>query len=204
MTWWESLGTFESIMYATAGISSLLFILRLILLFFIGDTDLEAEDAGMLDVDGGDTDGAMELAETHDLRLFSSTGILGFLCVGSWSSLYAFENWQSVGLSSLVFAGSGLVVLFGVAYLMRGLLSLQEDTTVKLSNAVGNIADVYLRIPPHKEGMGKVHVLLHEQIREYRAISLDDSPIETGAKVRVIGVEEDNVLLVQRVSEEWV
>jgi len=82
-------------------------------------------------------------------------------------------------------AGSG--ALFGVHWIMQQLQRLQDDGTVRIGRAVGKKGVVYLSVPPHKTGAGKVHLNLQNRTVEYLAMTADDR-IPTGAQVTVTDV----------------
>jgi serine/threonine protein kinase len=92
--------------------------------------------------------------------------------------------------------GAGGGALFGVAYMMRALYRLRADGTVRLDRAVGHTGSVYLSVPGHKTGAGKVHLNLQNRTMEYQAITAQ-GPLPCGAKVVVVGlVSPDTVEVV--------
>jgi hypothetical protein len=50
---------------------------------------------------------------------------------------------------------------------------------------VGQSGDVYLSIPAHRGGTGKVHITLQERLMELDAVTTEEF-IDTGARVLVI------------------
>jgi len=67
-----------------------------------------------------------------------------------------------------------------------------------LENAVGLIADTYLRIPAEKKGTGKVMVAVQGSVHEVDAMT-EGEAIPTGTKVRVTRVIGAELLEVERV-----
>jgi hypothetical protein len=84
-----------------------------------------------------------------------------------------------------VAAGGG--AMFLVAALMRGLGKLRADGTVRIERAVGKTGTVYLKVPAHKGGAGKVHLQLQNRTVEYQAVTPSEE-LPTGAKVVVVNV----------------
>ncbi len=73
----------------------------------------------------------------------------------------------------------------GVALAMRGMRRLDGDQTLRLHNAVGLSADVYLGIPGHRSGTGKVHMTVQSRVVEFDAMTSEDG-IATGTRVLVV------------------
>jgi hypothetical protein len=91
---------------------------------------------------------------------------------------------------------AGLAAMYGVYWLMRGLYQMQAEGNVRLVRAVGQSASVYLRIPGHNTGVGKVQINLQNRTMEYQART-DGDEIPTGAKVTVVGILDANTVAVQ-------
>jgi hypothetical protein len=71
--------------------------------------------------------------------------------------------------------------------MMRGLHRLKSDGTARIERAVGQNGTVYLRIPAHKAGVGKVLVNVQNRTMEYQAMTNADELL-TGAPVVVVHV----------------
>lgn len=95
---------------------------------------------------------------------------------------------------------AGLAAMYGVYWLMRGLYQMQAEGNVRLGRALGQAASVYLRIPGHNTGVGKVQINLQNRTMEYQARTEGDE-IPTGAKVTVVGVIDANTVAVQLCAE---
>ena len=81
---------------------------------------------------------------------------------------------------------AGLGSASAVALAQRQLRRLERDGTVRLENAVGEAATVYLSIPGGAAGPGKVHLALQGRTVELQAVS--HTPLPTGASVVVVDV----------------
>jgi hypothetical protein len=79
---------------------------------------------------------------------------------------------------------------------MRFLWSMRESGTLDYHNAVGEIATVYLPIPPKREGRGQVQVIIQGRLQTIPAITSRGERLENRAKVLVVDVLEDNTLVV--------
>jgi membrane protein implicated in regulation of membrane protease activity len=82
---------------------------------------------------------------------------------------------------------SAVGAMFAVHSMMRGLHRLKSDGTARIERAVGQSGTVYLRIPAHKAGVGKVLVNVQNRTMEYQAMTNADE-LPTGAPVVVVHV----------------
>jgi len=132
------------------------------------------------------------------LHLFTFRGITAFLAVYGWAALAisrAGRPWLMAVLIGLI---SGLAAMIAVALVMRLIIRLQVDGTVAVENAVGSRGEVYLSVPPRRQGEGKVNVVIQETMTECAAVTDEESTIPTGTEVTVIGITRDHQLIVMR------
>jgi hypothetical protein len=95
-------------------------------------------------------------------------------------------------------AGAGLVGLSLVGLLMQSLSSLEAEGTVHIEQALGEEATVYLTIPAHNSGAGKITVTVQNRLMEYRAVTDSPEAIPTGAPVEVVDMVDEETLKVAR------
>lgn len=114
---------------------------------------------------------------------------------------------QAAGVSVLTtFAGAfvaGLGAMYLLKWLMQSLAALRSDGTVRIDRAVGAVGTVYLTIPGHNKGLGKVTLNLQSRAVEVEARTAADG-IPTGAKVKVVRVEGEIVDVIPANSAEQV
>lgn len=115
------------------------------------------------------------------LAAFGAGGLLGLQTLGPVAALV---------LAPLL----GLTAAFAIAWLMRAMLRLEADGTLRLENAIGATARVHLGIPAAKAGAGKVHVTVQGRTVELDAVTAHDRPLPTGAAVVVIDVAGSDVV----------
>ena len=102
----------------------------------------------------------------------------------------------------LLFAtGSGAGAMFAVHYLVKQLGRLNQDQTLRVHRALGQVGSVYIPIPAQKASSGKIQLTLQNRVVEYEAITSGDEKLPTGAKVRVIAVR-GSVLEVEPILQE--
>jgi membrane protein implicated in regulation of membrane protease activity len=153
---------------------------------------------------GFDTDGA-DIDAGHDAGWFFGVvsiktlvaGVTFFGLAGIAFDAYGFDQ-----ASTLVYAlAAGAVALFLMAWLMRSLHRLNAQGNVRVHNAIGQPARVYLTIPGNRAGAGKVTVSLQGRTMEYAAVT-GAGDLPTGAAVRVVGIVGGNMLEVAPLAGE--
>lgn len=210
--WWASLTGLEQVLLYVAVPATLLLLIQTILLFLggMGGGDTDADDghldlSGHADLSGDSPDASADLhddGDAHDghaaagLHVLTLRGIVAFLTLFSWGGLWL----SHLGLRPFwaLFLGIqlGIVGMVGIALVLREAIKLQQDGTLDLRNAVGRSGSVYLTVPPQRSGPGKVNVLVQEQFWEFEAVTDSETPIPTGAEVEIVGLVDDEILLV--------
>jgi anti-sigma factor RsiW len=137
--------------------------------------------------DGGDHD------VSHDAQVSWFVGVLTFRTLVAALTFFGLAG-RAAAAAEATPAGSfalalaaGAVALFGVGFLMRSLARLRAEGTVHMHRAVGQTGTVYLSVPGHKTGAGKVHLNLQNRTVECQAVTPQE-PLPTGAKVVVVGL----------------
>jgi membrane protein implicated in regulation of membrane protease activity len=183
-----------------------------------GDHDTDHGGLGDAGHDvGGDTgtDMAHDIVhdtghDTHDADQGSSSWYFGMLSFRALSAAFAFFGLSGLaayfgglepGQSLLVALAGGAAALYLVASMMRMLAKLRSDGTVRIERAVGTVGTVYLRIPGHRAGAGKVTLVLQGRSVECPAITAEDD-LPTGSRVRVVAVVGPDTLEVAPVTTE--
>lgn len=186
-TWWEGLTIMNKVVMVIALISSLIFLIQTVLTFVGMDSggDFDADFDGDMDAD-------------TPFQLFSFRNLINFLLGFSWSIIALQGLISNTIVLVLVAALIGAALVAGVMYMMFFMMKLQQSGTMKIEEAVGKNAVVYLSIPANKTGVGKVHVKLQKTLRELDAITSGEE-IETGAMVVVSDVYENTILIVHKI-----
>jgi membrane protein implicated in regulation of membrane protease activity len=149
----------------------------------------------------GPAEGIVQDLGTSDyaFRFFSLFSISAFLftggCIGMWS--HSIFNSSIVSLILFILAGGVASLL--IQFIMRAMLKLQTSGNVQLSNAVGQTATVYLKIPVG--GKGQVEITIQDRKKILSAMTEDSEEIPTGTKVAVTSVSS-SCLVVTRFKLE--
>ena len=161
-------------------------------IFFIVQTILTFTGSGSDDVDAN-FDGDLDVSD-HPFQLFSLRNLINFLLGFGWGgvSLYGvIGNKFLLGVCAFLI-GLGFIAIFFLV--MRFMWKLAENNSFKIEDTLNKTADVYLPIPPNKEGKGKVQISVKGSVHELDAITLNDRRLERGKLVTVTGIE--NSLLI--------
>ena len=189
--WWNSLLLGQQIFFLIALPSSLVLILQTILLLLgIGDDDADFD---------GDIEG--DMSGDDGLAIFSVRGILSMFCIMGWSGFALLATPLPPVVSVLISVALGILTLFGIAYLMRGINRLQSSGNLQISNAIGKVGQVYIPIPGSAKAAGKINLTVQEQYREFSAITMQENELKTGAYVRVVAVDDAGTLVVEPVAK---
>jgi hypothetical protein len=165
----------------------------------IHDCGTDASGAGPGDTHGGGFHGD---DASSGLALLSIRGIMAFFTVGGWAGIVMAGIVASPFLSVTAALIAGAVALYGVALLFKWAARLQSAGNVSMKYAVGKTAKVYIAIPGGKKGFGKVLLTFQGRFTECDAVSDTDADLKAGQLVRVIGLADEDTLVVAPLDEE--
>lgn len=177
--------------------------------FDAGGFDADFDGAGF-DADGFDADlpdpADATMADGHiadgahgsGLRLFTMQGIISFAAIFGWSGLLLMQSGVGNTISLILATVFGFAAMLVMAFILRGMLRLQQDGTLNIRNAIGKSGTVYLPIYPHRAAPGKVTLMVQNRLVELEAVTDDEEKIETGRQVVVTGISGTNTLIVAK------
>lgn len=172
---------------AVAG--TLIFILKLVLMFVGGDTmdlDTDVDSPPDAALDGNDSTGAFKALSLQSIAAFA----MGF----GWGGLGVYHGLNAGIMLSVVGAiGGGVLMVWVLAMLLRGVLALQSDGTVSMKQAVGVEGNVYVTVPGAGAGSGQVKLVVSGRQRIVNAIT-DGGPLPSSSRVKVVKVNSDNTV----------
>lgn len=154
----------------------------------------DADDIdGDLDADIDDMDGGA------GWQFFTYKNVLGFFTLFGWTGLGFLQ--MGLGLLIAVFFSviAGLIMMAIMAALFYYISKLHQSGTMIIENAVGHTGEVYLRVPPSREGHGKIQVEVQGTLREMDAITDDEKELPTGSVAQVLEIVNNQILLVTQV-----
>lgn len=204
--WWASLTLSMKILWGITLSSSLVFIIQSIMTFIgadAGDSGLDADFDGSfdgnLDTDAGALDhtSAADAASATGMNLLTFRNLINFLLGFGWSAILLKENITSVALLLTVSVLVGIGLVAAVMYMFKWLSGMQQSGNINLyKSAVGCQGKVYLTIPGHRDGQGKVQISINGAIREYDAMTEGDT-LKTGLSINVVEVIDAGTVLVE-------
>ncbi len=183
--WWNSLGAALQLYYAIAFAASALLLLQLLLSLvgFDGDADMDFD------------------TEVHDFGGYLSLrSLTAFFAGFGWGGVVALRGGMSVLGSAVVAVATGGVLMASVVALMRGLYAMRASGTLDYSNAIGQVANVYLPIPPNMEGPGQVEVLVQGRLAVVQAFTRAGHRLPNRSRVRVTETLDQQTLVVEPLS----
>ena len=161
------------------------FVIKLTLLLIGADHGGEFHDA---DVPGHDT--------TPAFKLLSVQAMTGFLMGFGWGGFAAlkgshFPMLGAIGIGVLC----GLGMMWVLAMVLRAMHELESSGNIDLSDVVGHEAVVDVTVPAQRKGRGRINVVVDQRQRSYPAVT-EGMELGRAARVRVVGMDGDNTLMV--------
>ncbi len=121
-----------------------------------------------------------------------------FIGVGFGGAALA-QSGFSIGVTVLGGICIGFVIALFFVLLMSGFHSLRSDGTVRLQEAIGQRAKVYIRIPGEESAPGEIQVGFAGRMLNVPAFTRGPE-LPTGADVLVVSVHGEHALEVEKVS----
>lgn len=180
----------ETFFLICAVIGGFFVFIKLMLQFIGGDTDVDFDTDGGVDMHHADSDAGFRLLSMHGLSaFFMMFGLVGL-------ALYR-ESQAGVVLSIAGAVIAGLIAVWVIGKLFQVGINLQSSGTLQTEHAVGSTGTVYLTIPAG--GTGRVSINFQNRLREFDAVEKDGLALPTGTPIRVVQVNA-NVLVVETIS----
>ena len=128
-----------------AVVASVVFVIQTILTFIgiDGDSDYDVSTADTVDDAGFN-------------GVFSFRNLVNFLLGYGWTGVVMYDNIASKFWLYAISIGVGLLFVAAFVFMFRQMMKLAHDGPFHTDECIGVVADVYLRIPPKRQGRGKV------------------------------------------------
>ena len=189
--WWNSLSVVMKILWAITLSASLIFVIQSVMTFLGADVD------GGLDVDAGGADIDASGEPGSDMGLLTFRNFVNFFLGFGWTAVLLHDQVSSIPVLLLVSIGVGVLLVAAVMMLFKWLSGMQESGNIDVfKSAVDCQGQVYLTIPAHRQGEGKVQITINNSMREYEAVT-DGEELKTGTRIRVVEVVNSSTLLVE-------
>jgi membrane protein implicated in regulation of membrane protease activity len=191
-SWWAGLSTLQMIYWIITIPASLIFVIQMVMTLIGADADGDGLDAV------GDADVSIDSDSGVGFQFISVKNFIAFFTVFGWTGLACIHgelpNWLTLILSTS--AGILMMLIMASIYYFMG--KLTETGTLNINSAIGKTATVYLYIPQKRQAAGKIQVKL-QGYRTLDAMTDDEEVIPTGAIVEIVGVFNEDILLVKKI-----
>jgi membrane protein implicated in regulation of membrane protease activity len=188
----------ELLFVICAAFGTILFIVRLVLMFLGGGGEEGAADADAGGLDGADGHefGDHDFADSDlSFKALSLQGLTAFFM------MFGLVGWAMVRQGSIPAAFSilgGMLAGFATVWMMKKIFqwagTLQSSGTLDLQNAIGQEGHVYLTIHPGQ--IGKVQVVVQGRLSVLNAMAEDkNEEIKTGQRVWVVRISADTLVV---------
>ena len=155
--------------------------------------------SGMDGHDGLDADFDGDLQHGHEpFQLFSFRNLVNFMLGFGWSGIAFYTVISNHVLLVIVAVAVGVSFVVAFFFMMRQMQGLAEDNTFRIASVINKTGSVYIPVPAAKSGRGKVQVSANGAFHELEAIT-DFERIETGATIRIVRIENDHLVSVQKI-----
>lgn len=185
-SWWQGLLAAEKVYWIMAIPFTVIFLIMMVMTLIGGDVDSADMDVDMeMDTDTG-----------IDFQYLSLKNLVGFFTIFGWTGVACLASGKGMLFTVIVSVLAGLLMMTIMSTIVFLMGKLTEQGNLNLKNAVGKIATTYLTIPAERKGMGKVQIKV-QGFRTLDALTDEKVDIKTGAIVEVLGVINNEVLLVK-------
>lgn len=187
-SWWGALN-FELQVFYGIGIIGIVALVIQMLLSTVFGMDDGMEGGGMDHVEIGDHDSG--------LSIFSVRGVTAFFVGFGWTGVICTEHGLPLPLTLVIAIVVGTLLMVLIYLMMRTFMRMQTSGTLNYGNAVGQLANVYLTIPPAQRAGGQVETMIQGRLVMAEALQRGPEPIAPGTKVKVIERIGSSTLLVE-------
>lgn len=180
--WWNNLILPLQIFYGIGVVAAILLVIESILTVFGLNHHNVADSA---------------FDHPDQLGMLSVRTITGFFFGFGWSGALAIRSGLQLIPATAIACAVGAAFLVGIYLIMRALFSLRATGTLDYKNAVGQVATVYVTVPPDRGGGGQVEVLIQGRLQMISCMTSHSSALPPQSKVRVTGMIDRGTLEVE-------
>jgi membrane protein implicated in regulation of membrane protease activity len=211
--WWNALTSLQQFFYYIAiPFTVLLLIQAIMTIIGLGDNggdadadvDTDADTDFDTDMDSDFDSDVSDSVDAHDsgygyagFRFFTVRGVIAFFTIFGWTGLSLTTTTLTIIPIILISVVAGFIAMLLIGLMFFAVKKLQSSGNIKMGNAIGRMAEVYIPIPASRSGRGKVMVCIQERLIEVEAITDDNEKILTGKSVHVVG-SIGNILIVKK------
>ena len=184
----SELSTLELTFWITALVGSSIFLLLLILSFFGVDSEADVDTDIETDVGIG-------------IQFFTFKNVMAFFTLFGWTGIVCLDNGYSIGTSITLAMFAGLAMMLLLSFIFLWISKLSESGTLKISNAIGEVGEVYLSVGSKRSKIGKITIDVQGSKRELSALTDSEVDLKQGDVIKVLGVVSGEILLIEKLSK---
>lgn len=132
----------------------------------------------------------------NPFQVFSLRNLINFLLGFSWTGISLYSDIENKTLLILLSLSVGGLFVYGFFAIIRQIQKLAEDNSFRIDSTLFKTAEVYLTIPERRLGKGKILISVKGAFHELPAMT-DYETIPSGAMVKIVNIENENVVLVE-------
>ena len=185
--WFSNLETLPKVYWSIALVSSLIFIIVMLMAFLGGDAD----DLGDLDTD-------MDADIGAGFQFISFKNLVGFFTIFGWSGIACIDAGLGTIPTVIISIISGLAMMLVMATLFYFIYKLSDSGTLNYTNAIDAVGEVYLTIGADRSSMGKVSVNVQGTVRELDALTDALIDLKSGTIIKVVDITSNGILIVDQ------
>lgn len=152
----------------------------------------------------GNMDADLDDSSGHggsDFQVFSFKNLINFLLGFSWTGISFYSTIDNSFFLILLGLNVGGLFVYMFFIILEQITKLAEDNSFKIEDTVDKIGEVYLPIPEHKSGSGKIMISVNGSYHELEAMS-ELGRLESHTMVKVVKVDGENILIVEPIVEK--
>jgi len=173
--------------FIMAAVGTILFLLRLVVGLFGGDS--------------GDFDADADVGTDASFTLFSLLSVMAFVMGTGWMGLACrIDFGLSRAPSALISVGFGFLMMLLASGLMALMRRLNRHIEIDPTTAIGNTARVYVNLPAQGKGLGQIQVSVSGRLKTVAAAS-NGEEIAAFVDVKVVEARDDGTLIVEPLTQ---
>lgn len=180
---------------AILGGTVMLFQFIMLALGFGADSDIDIDIEPEVDIDGG----AGHSHLSGFLKVLSFRTIVAFVAFFGITGMACLRNGLNNQISLIIAFAAGMAAFLMTYFVYRWMYSMRYDGAVTEKTLLGAVGNVYLPIPEHAKGAGKVQLSQQSRTMEYEAITEGES-LPSGTPIVVTRVVSSTTVEVKKVQ----
>jgi len=184
----SGMSTLELTFWITAMVGTSIFVLLLILSFF--GVDSEADVDTDIDADVG-----------IGIQFFTFKNVMAFFTLFGWTGIVCLDNGYTTGTSITIATIAGVAMMLLLSFIFLWISKLAESGTLKITNAIGEVGEVYLSVGANRSKIGKITIDVQGSKRELSALTDSETDLKQGDVIKVTEVVSGEILLIEKLSK---